>query len=234
MPRIGTSTDSTSVIDRIADILLAVGAQTSPMPLGALSHQTGLPKPTALRLARSLAARGLLIASAAGWCLGPTVGRLGAAYHRSEPLTLLLSPVLHRLVALTGESAAFYTPTPDGPLCRQRADSGQPIREHLPEGGLLPSNCGAVARVLAAVNPAEPGDPMSITVRRRGVLPLVGDRDPLIAEVAAPVFGLQGLAGVLLIAGPHARFDGSALDAAAQALLTAAQEMTEALGGAVL
>ncbi len=234
MPDSGTSpSESRSVIDRVADLLLAFDGTPEPLTLAELARRVGLPKATVLRLNRALAARGLMQTQGKGWSLGPEIGRLGALYRRQAGLGGQIEPVLRALVRETGESASYYIATPQGRLCLHRVDSPQAIREHVLEGDLLPLGRGAAGRMLLAFQPDAPDDPLSVTARQHLVLTLAGDRDPMIAGVAAPVFGADGLAGVVTVAGPRPRFDGTALDAAAPLVRAAGRELTRALCGPV-
>lgn len=226
-------TESRSVIDRATDMLLAFDGVTAPLSLAELARRVDLPKATVLRLARALAARGLMQTQEKGWSLGPEIGRLGALYRRQAGLGGQIVPVLRTLVDKTGESASFYIPTPQGRLCLHRVDSPQAIREHVLEGDILPLGRGAAGRVLTAFTPPLPDDPISATARQHLVLTLAGDRDPMIAGVAAPVFGADGLVGAITVAGPRPRFDTAALDHAAPFVRAAARELTRALCGPV-
>jgi DNA-binding IclR family transcriptional regulator len=60
----------------------------------------------------------------------------------------------------------------------------------------------------------------------------IGEREPDIAAIAAPVFGLQGsLRGALAISGPAVRFATEQIPGMAQSLLKAAADLTRRLGG---
>jgi hypothetical protein len=96
-------------------------------------------------------------------------------------------------------------------------------------GDLLPLDKGAAGRVLASfdaalTDPAKfPSQPLIATV---------GEREPDIAAIAAPVFGPQGsLRGALAISGPAVRFSLDLVPSMSQALLKAAAELTRRLGG---
>lgn len=225
--------ESRSVIDRVSDLLLAFDGTSAPLGLAELSRRVNLPKATVLRLARALAVRGLMQPENKGWRLGAEVGRLGAVYRRQAGLGGQIEPILRALVRETGESASFYIPTPQGRMCLHRVDSPQAIREHVLEGDVLPFGRGAAGRVLLAFQTEAPDDPISVSARRNLLVTLVGDRDPMIAGVAAPVFGAGGLIGAITVAGPRPRFDGDALDQAGPIVRDAARTLTEALCGPV-
>jgi len=227
------SPESRSVIDRVSDLLLAFDGTSAPLGLADLARRVNLPKATVLRLARALAARGLMQQQGKGWRLGAEVGRLGAVYRRQAGLGGQIEPILRALVRETGESASFYIPTPQGRMCLHRVDSPQAIREHVLEGDVLPFGRGAAGRVLLAFQADAPDDPISVTARRSLLLTLAGDRDPMMAGVAAPVFGADGLTGAVTVAGPRPRFDGEALDRAGPLVRAAARTLTEALCGPV-
>lgn len=73
----------TQAVARAIDILDAIAER--PMMLAELAERVGLAPPTCYRIAKAMAARGLLSASGRnGFALGPKAGKLGLAYKRQS------------------------------------------------------------------------------------------------------------------------------------------------------
>src|SRR5690606_15770887 len=115
-------------------------------------------KSTVLRLLASLQHAQLILRSEEGrYRLGPGIARLYAVYASSFSLESAVMPELRKLVAATGESAAFHVRQGDARLCLYRVDSPNPVRDHIRAGDLLPLDKGAGGHVLMAFSGA-PGE----------------------------------------------------------------------------
>jgi DNA-binding IclR family transcriptional regulator len=133
------------------------------------------------------------------------------------------------LVARTRESVAFHVREGDARVCLYRINTDQPVAHQVRVGEAVPLPDGAPGRVLAAFA-GWPGEPYE-TIRRTGAWLSVGERDPDLASLAAPVFGPgRHLVGVLSVGGPRRRLDAIA-DEAIGWLTAAAERCTRALGG---
>ncbi len=192
--------DSVTAVTRALALLDAFGVDDARLGLAELSRRAGLPKTSTLRIARTLAAGGYLVALDGGaWRLGPATARLGARYQRAFDLANAIEPVLVRLAADTGHSASFFAQE-EGQrvrLLRIRGADGfvSPTRVGEP----LPLDRGAAGLVLLAYGGAE--GPLFDSIRQRGFHATIGEADVGAASVAAPVFGRRGvLAGALCIA----------------------------------
>jgi DNA-binding IclR family transcriptional regulator len=93
--------DDHTMVGRALAILDAVAESGPNASLGELATLTGIPKPTALRIANDLVQRGLLRRTLYGYALGPELSRLGetASLHRDFDRYL---PVLEELHAAHG------------------------------------------------------------------------------------------------------------------------------------
>jgi DNA-binding IclR family transcriptional regulator len=99
-------------------------------------------------------------------------------------------------------------------------------------GEILPLDAGAAGRVLLAYS-GEPGEPYE-AIRRAGCHTTFGERDPVVASVAAPVFGHNHvIAGAVAVTGPIGRFTRAAATKHARLLKNAAARLTLELGGHV-
>lgn len=89
--------------DRIFDVLDCVRTGGPDMTLAHLATESGLPKPTALRIVRGLVARGMLDRTTGGYRLGAGLTALGLAATQQQQLAVLAHPHLHHLQQRTGQ-----------------------------------------------------------------------------------------------------------------------------------
>jgi DNA-binding IclR family transcriptional regulator len=95
----------TAVLDRAIDVLAAVALAAEPASASALARSTGQPRATVSRTLRTLADRGLVAETAAGWVIGNELFRLA---RRADPHGALIESAadpLRRLRDRAGESA---------------------------------------------------------------------------------------------------------------------------------
>lgn len=215
-----------AAVDRALSLLCAFRAGDQALTLADLAERTQLYKSTVLRLLASLEHARLLLRQGDGrYSLGPELARLHGIYAATFSLEDEVLPVLHELIATTREGAAFHVRRGDQRLCLLRVDSLQPVRDPLRAGDLLPLDRGAGGRVLMAFSESRGG--IYEQIRREGVLVMNGDRLPELTGIAAPAFGVAGLAGAVVLTLPTSRLE----PAFSQAVLDAARHLTERLGG---
>lgn len=217
-------------VERAFALLEAFADGTRLLTLAELAARAGLYPSTALRLAGSLIRFGYLARGAeGGYRLGPTPFRLGGLYRAGHVLADQVRPALVRLVALTGETGGFYVRDGDRRICLFREPSPRPIRLHIEEGAAMPLDRGASAHVLMAFSGGTL--PVHDTVRAAGVAISIGQRDPEIAAVAAPVFGPAGrLVGALGVSGPVLRLGAAEAARIAAMVIAEAQAVSRLLG----
>lgn len=190
-----------AAVDRALSVLLAFGPGDSHLSLGELAARTGLYKSTLLRLLTSLEAAQFMTRTSDGeFRLGASILNLATIYGRSFNLREIVEPELQDLMMKTGASASYYIRDDNERLCLFRVDSKQTVKDHLSLGERLPLSRGAAGRAFLLYGGSKQyTGPVS-------VMTSLGERDPEMASVAAPVFGkAKALAGVLSIAGPRSR-----------------------------
>lgn len=221
-------------VTRAIAILDAFHTSEGALTLGELARRTGLHKTTVLRIARTMMASRYLVQLENGsWRLGPGAGWLGARYQTAFGQTASIEPVLRDLSGVTGESAAFYVREGNTRSCVVRVDGPQTIRHHVRMGEILPVNRGAIGRVLLAFS-GEPGE-LYDRIRRAGYHETRGERDPQVASVAFPVFGLNHrLIGCVAVSGPIDRFTRKACARHVVALRKAAACLSYEIGASTL
>jgi DNA-binding IclR family transcriptional regulator len=97
--------DDHTVTGRVLAVLDAVAQLADRATLTALTHCTGIPKPTVRRIAADLVTRGILERDADGYRLGPRLVQLGAEAARQQGVRRAAAPYVHDLFARTGEIA---------------------------------------------------------------------------------------------------------------------------------
>jgi DNA-binding IclR family transcriptional regulator len=183
---------------------------TRPVGLTELCERSGLPRSTAHRLAAGLEQHRMLSRDSSGrWRLGAALSEL--ANGLPNPLLEAAAPVLTALRDSTGESARLYVREGNRRTCVYAADPTSGLRDRVPIGTQFPMTRGAGAKVLAAyADPAMAGSVFSAgtlhEVRRRGWAESVGEREPGVASVSAPVRDRTGgVVAALSLSGPIVR-----------------------------
>lgn len=218
-------------VRRAMRILGAFGVEDANLSLAELSRRVGCHRSTVLRLARTLAMDDYLAQRPDGsWRLARSAGWLGACYQATFNVVEIVDPVLAELSALTGESATFYAREGNQRICVARVEGPRSIRHHVRVGAGLPLILGSPGRVLLAFS-GEPGEPYE-SVRRAGYMLSLGERDPEVSSIAAPVYGINWtLAGAVSISGPLSRLTEQVLLSHKEAILAATNRLSRALIG---
>jgi DNA-binding IclR family transcriptional regulator len=221
-----------TAVARALQVMEAFRIGERQLPLAELSRRTALHNTTVLRLARTLAQSGFMVQSEDGqWRLGPAAGWLGARYQAGFDINNVVEPTLRDLSLATNESASFYVREGQERACISRVEGPQSVRHHVRIGMRLPLTLGAPGRVILAFT-GEAGEVYE-DIRRRGYHISMGEREPQVSSVAAPVFGLNWrLLGSMCISGPTSRLDQAQLEAFAQTVMDAANRLSYALAGA--
>jgi DNA-binding IclR family transcriptional regulator len=238
------------VLDRCVLVLEAVeaGART----LNDVTGATGLTRPTAHRLLLGLERHDLLTrVGGLGYRLGPRLLRMSAVAMRELPMRDLAHPALERLARTTGESAQLYVRAGDRRVCIDTVESTNELRTIVDIGASLPLTAGSAGkiflawdqgadleRVLAGYRPLTPGAPDAagfrrslVSILRKGWASSIGEREPGVASVSAPVLGTGTLpVAVVSISGPSSRLGASRAATFAPAVQEAAREIRQALG----
>lgn len=219
-----------AAVERALAILDAFTEHDKSLPLAELARRTGYYKSTLLRLATSLEKCGYLTRLAdRSWRLGPAASRLGTVYQAAFEVTDVVEPVLQALSARTGETVSFNVRDGEVRVCLCRVESDQRLRDHVRQGEVLPLDRGAGGKVLLAFSGAKGA--VFERIRERGVYTGLGERDPHLGGISAPVFGVHGLVGVLTVSFPLSRLDRPAVEALEPVVVAHAAELTHKLGG---
>jgi DNA-binding IclR family transcriptional regulator len=226
------------VLDKAALVLSALEA--GPATLAGLVAGTGLARPTAHRLAVALEHHRLVARDMQGrFVLGPRLAELSAAAGEDR-LLAAAGPVLGWLLDTTGESAQLYRRQGDERICVAAAERLHGLRDSVPVGSVLSMHGGSAAQILLAweepdrlhrgLMGARFTATMLAGVRRRGWAQSVGEREPGVASVSAPVRGPSGrVVAAVSVSGPLERLTRSPGRLHAPAVIAAAARLTEGL-----
>jgi DNA-binding IclR family transcriptional regulator len=196
------------VLDRAVAVLDAV-ANSGASSLADLVEDTTLARPTAYRLAVALEQHGLLARDEDGrFVLGGRLRFWGSLAARGLPVAA--QPVLAELAATTGESAQLYVREGDRRVCVAVHERAAGLRDTVPLGAVMPLTRGSGGKILLAwsddlgdhgIAPAE-----LAAIRRRGWAESVGEREPGVASVSAPVRDSAGrVVAAISVSGPIGR-----------------------------
>ncbi|HZV91933.1 MAG TPA: helix-turn-helix domain-containing protein, partial [Caldimonas sp.] len=179
-----------AAVGRALAVIKAFRAGDGSLTLNELAHRTGLYKSTILRLVVTLAREHCIVRLDDGtYQLGSMLLHWGGIYQSALRMDDHVPMVLRRLAQETGEGASFFTREGELRVCLFRVDSPRSIRDHIHVGDLLPLDKGAAGRVLASFDSAlVPRE----SFPRQVLIATVGEREPDIAAIAAPVFGPHG------------------------------------------
>jgi len=183
------------VLDKAVRLLEAL--EDGPLALADLAPVCGLPKPTAWRLASALEGHGLVRRDPEGrFGLGHRLAALARAADRSVPLAEAAAPALADLRRSTGESVQLYVRDGDRRVCVAALESPHGLRTIVALGAALPLDRGSAGKVLRE----------DAAALARGFAQSVGEREPGVASVSAPVRGADGrIVCAVSVSGPIER-----------------------------
>jgi len=183
------------VLDKSMAVLAAVEGGASS--LAELVQATGFSRATTHRLAAALEAHGLLVRPAdGGWALGWRLIGLGQVAAARQPLVAAARQPLEQLRDATGESVQLYVRDGENRVCVESLESPHGLRTIVPVGAVHPMDRGSAGKVLSDDE----------VVTRKGWAESVGEREPGVASVSAPVRDGRGrVVAAISVSGPIER-----------------------------
>lgn len=239
----------TRVVQRVLSLLEAFDSRTPSLSLHEIAQRTGLPKTTAFRLLVTLVDEGYVIQQGdQSYCLSHKLMRLAAVAQRTFSIRDIAAPVMHQLVAETGETVELSTLTSHYErMCIEVVESPNPLKSiiHLGETtDLLHGASGAV--FLAYSDPAYLEDVLRKgkatdkreavqekvrTVRQKGYAHSKGERVEGAEAISVPLLDFRGdVRYCLTLTGPAFRVSHRT-DGLVAALIAAGHKISERLGG---
>ena len=226
-------------IDRAAQLLVLVVEGDGATSVGELAQRSGLPKSTVSRAVSALERRGLLQRDGARRSVRPGPVLLGLA-RRGVPdadLVDLAGLILQGLSDASGETINLAVPTPLGVEHLAQVDSRHFIGSTNWLGRRVEYSTTAVGKVFAAFGAAPPEldhaipDAVLETTRARGYAIAVGELEPGLAAMAAPVRDAGGeTVAALSISGPDHRLTTTRIAELAPVLVSGADGLSARLG----
>ena len=232
------SSSGVGVIDKAALVMSALEA--GPATLAQLVTSTHLARPTAHRIAVALEYHRLVSRDSQGrFILGPRLSELASAAGEDHLLSAA-GPVLAALRDKTHESSQLYRRQGDVRICVANAERPIGLRDSIPVGATMSMQGGSAAQVLLAWEEpdrlhrglvgARFNATMLSAVRRRGWAQSVGEREPGVASVSAPVRGASGkVIAAVSISGPIERMGRQPGRAHGGVVMAAARRLSEVL-----
>jgi DNA-binding IclR family transcriptional regulator len=246
--------DSQSSFERMLGLLDLFTPSASVRPVTDLVNYLGTSRSTSYRYIKALHAAGLIEAVANGrYVLGPRIVEFDRQIRMSDPLYKGGAQVLRPLVDLTGHSALLCALYSDSVMCiREELAAGSPPNL-FSRGQRRPLFAGAASKIILPFLP--PHRLRSIfqqhqrtialagmgtdwqtfreglgAIRRDGYIVSHGEFNPGVFGISAPVFNAEGLVvGSIGIAGAEDRMDRKKLATHCEAVVGAAQRLTEIL-----
>jgi DNA-binding IclR family transcriptional regulator len=233
----GTQDSGVGVLDKSVSILSAL--EHGPATLNDLVTQTGIPRPTAHRLAAALTHHRFIGRSGDGrYELGPRIGELAAA-SSGDHLLAAAGSIVTDLRDRTQESVQVFRRYGAARMCIAAAERRSGLRDSIPVGTTMSMRAGSAAQVLLAWE-----DPTTLVaglrgarfsaqslaaVRERGWAQSVGEREAGVASVSAPVRGPRGtVVAALSVSGPIERLTRNPGRLLAAEVTTAAGALSKA------
>lgn len=144
--------------DQVLAVLDLLSRERGPVPASTIARSLGLPRSTVYQLLRVMVARGFAVhvAEKGRYGLGLRAFELSSGYARQQPLVMLGTPILRKLVADTGHSGhlAVLHGTDVIYLVEERTARGPWLVSDV--GVRLPAHLTATGRaLLAALPPAQ-------------------------------------------------------------------------------
>ncbi|MBM2324040.1 MULTISPECIES: IclR family transcriptional regulator [Marivita] len=243
-----------SSVDRAIEILLTL-AERPETGVTELAEATGNTKSLTFRLLHTLERRGMVRKDPdrRSYTLGYRALLLGDQSRRQSRLVSTAEPILSNLSAATRENALLLVREDLHSICIAMHASPEPLRIFAAVGRLGPLHAGGGPKVLLAWAPCEVRDKvisgaletytdMSISdaetlearlasIREAGHAISVGELDPNIFSIAAPVRDHTGaVIAALGVNGPNARLDDRVQESITSAVLFNAEKLSRMLG----
>jgi DNA-binding IclR family transcriptional regulator len=251
MPRTGQPAERrVAAVERALTVLDALADGQAELGTNEIARRTGVNASTVSRLLATLAAADMVehVPATGRYRLGLRLLQLGNAVAGRLDLREIARPHLQALARETGETATISAPDEHDAVTLDFVQSGSSVQSVAQIGRPSIAHATATGKVLLAFTGTSPAEPLTaytartvtdrdrlaaelVRVRRNGYAEAVGEREPDLNAVAAPVFGSRNeLVGIVGVQGPASRFGRDPRRAAVDALMLHARAMSERLG----
>jgi IclR family acetate operon transcriptional repressor len=244
-----------AAVERATRVLDVLAAADGELGTNEIARLCDVNASTVSRILATLVASGYVehVPASGRYRLGVRLVQLGQAVLARLDVRGLARPLLSELVERTGETATLSLPAEGDAVTADYVSGRGSVISVARVGRPSIPHATAVGKVMLAFGPAGTaaggGEPLQRltpativdpallaaeldAVRARGYAVAVGEREPDLNAVAAPVVDTRGaLCAIVGLQGPASRFDREQLDAAAPAVLETARRLSRALGG---
>lgn len=216
-------------LKRALDILFAIAEEGKTMTTPEIAAKVSIPESTVYRLLQTLEENGVVERKSRGRVsLGLRILELARSLSQQmdQGLTDVARPIMKELTAATEETTALMIRSDLNAICVENVESDQLLRLAMENGKTLPLNEGAsgkailafestdiIERVVGCMESDERKKQLIkelAQIRRQGYSITVGEADPGIVGIAAPIFNHSGdIIASLTVAGPKDRVDAS-------------------------
>jgi DNA-binding IclR family transcriptional regulator len=252
MPRTGQpAVRHVAAVERALAVLDALSDGTPELGTNEIARRTGINASTVSRLLATLANAGMVehVPATGRYRLGLRLLQLGNTVLGRLDLREVARPHLQELAAATGETVTLSAPGEHDAITVDFVQSASSVQSVAHVGRPSIGHATATGKVMLAFGRAElPAGALKAytsrtiadrrrleaelkRVRRQGYGEAVGEREPHLNAIAAPVFGARAeLAAIVGVQGPSSRFGRDAMRAALEPLVGHASEISAALG----
>jgi DNA-binding IclR family transcriptional regulator len=252
MPRTGQpAVRHVAAVERAVAVLDALSQGSPELGTNEIARRTGINASTVSRLLATLANARMVehVSTTGRYRLGPRLLQLGSLVLGRLDLRDVARPHLQELVSATGETATLSVSGEHDAVTVDFVQGDASVQSVARLGRPSIGHATAAGKVLLAFGAAElPSGRLNahtsrtITDRtrlqteltrvlRQGYAEAVGEREPDLNALAAPVFDAEGeLAGIVGVQGPASRFGRDAMRGAVEPLLAAARAVSVGLG----
>ena len=226
-------------VQRAAEVLDALAKAGGELGTNEIARRTGINLSSVSRLLSTLTGTGLVAHSreSGRYRLGVQLLRLAGAVPAALDIRAVAQPHLEALARASGETATLSVPGDEDAITVDFVQSPRWVRSVAQVGRPSVAHATAVGKIFLAGGGRLPDGPLpayterTVTdraqlgaqvrqARHRGWAVAIGEREPDLAAIAAPVRDSSGgLVAILGVQGPAGRFDEAAIEAAVPALL---------------
>ncbi len=234
---------------KVIAVLLAFTPERPALTAREVASITDLPESSVYRYLSVLRGFGLIESGGDGqFILGVKAISLGRVARSQYGITDIARPIIDDLAEQTGESVILVRRSQIHSVCIDRRQSRHPVALSFDIGQVTPLSTGAVSKLLLAHAPTEVqeqcirDDPAADRrqvdlatdlkqIRQRGYAESLGEVDPGIWGVAAPVYSWGGEVLGLSTAGPNYRLDEADREHFRSVTVKAAELLSAAIAG---